>query len=166
MADAFSVFNMPLPMTDPTTGDALTYSVYRLQGVNGGMPISIGGLVMALCLARASELEAGIIDLMDTMEQTTEQLERLTEIEKKLIADEGLTDADKTFLTGLGITVSGDTDALITDIESKMDSLNSFSQETMIDLQSQTNKRDQAYDMVANILKSFNTVLVGMANNL
>ena len=58
------------------------------------------------------------------------------------------------------------TDQLITDIESKMDSLNSFSQQKMIELQSETNKRDQAYDMITNILKSLNTVQVGIANNM
>ena len=55
---------------------------------------------------------------------------------------------------------------LITAIESKMDSLNSFSQQKMIELQSETNKRDQAYDMISNILKSLNTVQVGIVNNI
>ena len=58
------------------------------------------------------------------------------------------------------------TDELITQIESKMDSLNSFSQQKMIELQSETNKRDQAYDMITNILKSLNTVQVGISNNI
>ena len=58
------------------------------------------------------------------------------------------------------------TDDLITEIESKMDSLNSFSQQKMIELQSETNKRDQAYDMITNILKSMNTVQVGIVNNM
>ncbi|MBR4221409.1 MAG: hypothetical protein IKR81_09650 [Victivallales bacterium] len=58
------------------------------------------------------------------------------------------------------------TDQLIKDIESKMDSLNSFSQQKMIELQSETNKRDQAYDMITNILKSLNTVQVGIVNNM
>ena len=58
------------------------------------------------------------------------------------------------------------TDQLITDIESKMDSMNSFSQQKMIELQSETNKRDQAYDMITNILKSLNTVQTGISNNI
>jgi len=57
-------------------------------------------------------------------------------------------------------------DELITEIESKMDSLNTFSQQKMIELQSETNKRDQAYDMITNILKSLNTVQVGISNNI
>ncbi|MBR4518290.1 MAG: hypothetical protein IKO65_04735 [Victivallales bacterium] len=57
-------------------------------------------------------------------------------------------------------------DELITAIESKMDSLNSFSQQKMIELQSETNKRDQSYDLITNILKSLNTVQVGISNNI
>ena len=47
-----------------------------------------------------------------------------------------------------------------------MDSLNTISQDTLINLQSLTAKRDQTYDLVSNALKSFNTVLVGNANNI
>ena len=35
----------------------------------------------------------------------------------------------------------------------------------MIELQSQTSKRDQSYDMISNVLKSLNTVQVGIVNN-
>ena len=41
-----------------------------------------------------------------------------------------------------------------------------MSQEQMILLQSETNKRDQAYNMISNILKSLYTVLTGVANNI
>ena len=54
---------------------------------------------------------------------------------------------------------------LITLIESKMDEKNSFSQQKMIELQSLTNKRDQSYDMISNILKSLNTTMTGIVNN-
>ena len=72
-----------------------------------------------------------------------------------------------------GVVVNGDADTssltyddFIAAVESAMDSCNSFSQQKMIELQSQTSKRDQAYDMISNILKSVNTVLVGTANNM
>ena len=72
---------------------------------------------------------------------------------------------------GLGLTDVPDaadsaSEQLITDIEAKMDSLNSFSQQTMIDLQSLTAKRDQSYDMISNILKSLNTTLLANVNNM
>jgi hypothetical protein len=53
----------------------------------------------------------------------------------------------------------------ITQIEAKMDEKNSFSQQKMIELQSLTNKRDQSYDMISNILKSLNTTMTGIVNN-
>ena len=55
---------------------------------------------------------------------------------------------------------------VISVLEDKMDSLNTISQDTLIQLQSLTAKRDQTYDLVSNALKSFNTVLVGNANNI
>ena len=74
-------------------------------------------------------------------------------------------------LESMDISVSGNTansssEQLITDIEAKMDSLNSFSQQTMIDLQSLTSKRDQSYDMISNIIKSLYTTLTTNSNNL
>ena len=47
-----------------------------------------------------------------------------------------------------------------------MDARNSINQRTMIELQSATNKRDQSYDMISNILKSLNTVLTGTVGNM
>ena len=57
-------------------------------------------------------------------------------------------------------------DDFITKLEAKMDEKNTFSQQTMIELQSLTAKRDQSYDMISNVLKSINTLLVGNANNM
>ena len=63
-------------------------------------------------------------------------------------------------------TANKNSTEFISSLESKMDENNTFSQKTMIELQSQTNKRDQTYDMISNSLKSINTVLVGTANNM
>jgi hypothetical protein len=63
-------------------------------------------------------------------------------------------------------TANADSDSLITAIEAKMDEKNTFSQQTMIELQSLTAKRDQSYDMISNILKSLSTVLTGTVNNM
>ena len=51
-------------------------------------------------------------------------------------------------------------------IERAMDERNSINQQTMIELQSATSKRDQAYDMISNILKSLGNVLTGTVNNM
>ena len=218
MAIAVDTFDLSLRSTE--TGQRLTANVYYVDGVTdaSGLPraLSIGELVMALCLDRAAKLEAGIIALMEQMNNTTAKLEALTEIEQNIV-DWAAEQSTKTYvyldgrssrvlkngpyagttyldflLSGLDDNPDDDVDDtidlggneavwvnvpaddptaikfedFITTIESKMDSLNSFSQQTMIELQSQTSKRDQAYDMISNVLKSINTVLVGNANNM
>jgi hypothetical protein len=149
--------------------------------------LSIGQLVMALCLQRATELEAEIIKIVEDLNKTSEDLERLTEIESAIVnATDSSVNLKTTklkgtdisyydFLTnseyGMGIknvpeTANSSSEQLLTDIEAKMDSHNSFSQQTMIDLQSQTAKRDQSYDMISNILKSLHTTLMTNVNNM
>ena len=170
---------------------SLTANYYTVEGVTNpdGSPraLSIGQLVMALCLQRATELEAEIIKIVEDLNKTSEDLERLTEIETAIVnaTDSSvnlkttkltgtdisyydfLTKSDyKIGLTGVPETADSSSSQLITDIEAKMDSHNSFSQQTMIDLQSQTAKRDQSYDMISNILKSLNTTLMTNVNNM
>lgn len=170
---------------------SLTANYYTIEGVtnpDGSLrALSIGQLVMALCLARATELEAKIIEIVEDLNKTSEDLERLTEIESDIVNEtdssvnlktkkfEGTDISYYDFLTnsGYGIELEGvpetansSSEQLITDIEAKMDSLNSFSQQTMIDLQALTAKRDQSYDMISNILKSLHTTLMTNVNNM
>ena len=218
MAIQVDTFDLSLRSTE--TGEFLTANVYYVEGVTdaAGLPraLSIGELVMALCLDRAAKLEASIIRLMDEMNEVTVKLEAMTEIEQNIVdwaseqatktyvyldersgrtlkngpyaevsyltflrtcLDENVDDGDdgNLYLDGneaVWVNVpQGDPTAIkfddfITAMESKMDQMNSFSQQKMIELQSQTSKRDQAYDMISNVLKSINTVLVGNANNM
>ena len=187
--------------TGMDTGEYLTANVYTVEGVTNAdgslRSLSIGGLVMALCLKRAHDLEMGyddpvsgqhvdgIVEIMNSLEATTEVLECLTEIEAKVLDGDvdlktkklwyqGVEKTYYEFLTTYteveDIPETGTVNAKSTDflaaLEAEMDSKNSFSQQTMIQLQSQTTKRDQAYDMVSNVLKSVNNTLVGNANNL
>lgn len=238
-----------------------TANVYTIEGVNGGRPVSIMGVVMALCLNRAISMESRIIETMREMESNSDKLERLTRIEEELMVyylttqstfiqfpNRVFSTEEKDVLRQLGFPIQtfnrisiidffaqmeeiGDSfldgseqknkydqlmsslrnefsdgtetglrpvtlhypdcdflkdlginmyyvdksqngpfyvkwNAEIKEIEQMMDSLNSFSQQTMIDLQSLTNKRDQSYDMASNIIKSLNTTLMAIANNL
>ena len=186
---AIGVDQIVLSMTSPDTGDYLTANVYTVDGVyepDGVTPrlLSIGQLVMALCLKRAASLETEIIKMMNKIESVSEQLELMTKIETDVLAGDvnmssktvnykGTTYTYYAFLTEvmevdnvpMG-TANKNSTEFITALESKMDENNTFSQKTMIELQSQTNKRDQAYDMISNSLKSINTVLVGTVNNM
>ena len=72
---SISVDQIDLSLADPSSGELLTANVYYVQGVNhpDGTPrqLSIGQVVMAICLARANELEEKIIGLMEKLNQTT-----------------------------------------------------------------------------------------------
>ncbi len=197
---AIGVDQIYLSMKNPDTGEYLMADVYTVEGVKNadGSPrlLSIGQLVMALCLKRAHDLEMGyndsitgqhvdgVLEIMNSLETNTEILECLTKIETdtldgdvnlktKKLTFQGEKMTYYEFLTGYTTienvpegTVNSKSSEFISALESEMDSKNSFSQQTMIQLQSQTTKRDQAYDMISNTLKSLNNVLVGNANNM
>ena len=186
---AIGVDQIYLSMRNSDTSDYLTGNVYTVDGVyeaDGVTPrlLSIGQLVMAICLQRAADLEDSIIDKMSAMELATSQLELMTEIESNILASDVNMSTKKVTYNGRQYTyyafltevmeienvprgtANADSTDLLTAIEAKMDSKNTFSQQTMIELQSLTAKRDQSYDMISNVLKSLNTVLVGNANNM
>ena len=205
---AIGIDTFDLSMVNPETGRYLTANFYTVEGVENAdgslRQLSIGQLVMAICLNRASKLETDIIALMEEMNTTSAQLKALTEIETEVLKwpdelKEAGTSARslnnynvssdnaaypggtyKTALVDMGVIangisyvrVSGNPDSddimyddFITALESKMDEKNTFSQQKMIELQSLTNKRDQSYDMISNVLKSLNTTMTGIVNN-
>ena len=197
---AIGTVEFDLSMVSPESGEFLTARAYTVEGVENAdgslRQLSIGQLVMAICLNRASKLEADIIALMEEMSTTSAQLADMTKIEQAVIDDfaanqnghaydlNNVTVTSSTsavqLLRDLEVINSSQTyvrndkilsvadimyDDFITQIESKMDEKNSFSQQKMIELQSLTNKRDQSYDMISNILKSLNTTMTGIVNN-
>jgi len=194
---AIETVEFNLSMTDPDTGEYLTANTYSLtvKDADGATEtlltnLSIGQLVMALCLERAVAKEKEIIDIMTSLNLTSSQLEALTTIETDAVA---ATDSSKLKLKEKTLTYDGDSytyyafldevikldsvpetvgpsdeeyNTLITALEQAMDQRNSINQQTMIELQSSTSKRDQAYDMISNILKSLGNVLTGTVNNM
>lgn len=213
---AIGVDQIYLSMTDPDTGEYLTANVYTVDGVYEAdgvtlRRLSVGQLVMALCLKRATDLEAGYFytdpdtgdeayekgivgryspttgryhrGYMDDVEDASEQLRCMNEIENAVLSSN--VDLNAKYVTYNGFEYSyadflsnvvgldevpssanKDSESFLEAIEAAMDEKNSFSQETMIKLQSQTTKRDQAYDMISNILKSFNTIMTATVNNV
>ena len=201
---AIGVDQIYLSMTSHDTGEYLTANVYTVDGVYEAdgvtlRRLSIAEVVMALCLKRATDLESGykytdpdtgevkkipgVIQKMADVEDTSEQLECLTEIENAVVSGEvNMTEAKVKYngveytyydflVNVMGVdnvptTANEKSEALISSMEAKMDELNTFSQETMIELQSLTEKRDQAYDMISNVLKSLHTVMTATVNNI
>ena len=203
MFDKFGTEMMPLTMRNPETGRVLTATVYTLDGVDG--VLSMGQLVLAVCLSRAADIETDLVKLMTDIEQTSAKLNALTKIQAELVTwydehaasdtfscqldDESWTYKDdktgKTYssanwrdflVAACGMTddeltktpplTRAEVETLINSISDAMDAGNSISQDQLLKMQSDTTKRDQAHDMVTNILKSFNTELIGNANNM
>jgi len=210
--EPFEVSTINLSMVSPETGNLMTANVYHVDGI--ARDLSIGQLVMALCLARATELEATIIGQMEEMSRVTVNLQTLTDIQTQItismnqgkslwseIADTNLPDNASIdiiwykdvsagtkledcgtathysqvykFLTtetkngGPGVEIKNEMklSEVVTNISTAMDSLNTTNQQQMIELQSLTNKRDQSYELITNMLKSIGTVLTGTASN-
>lgn len=202
--EPFETVKLDLSMRDVETGKVVQANMYRVDGID--RDLSIGQLVMAICLNRATDMESRIVSIMQDMTNTSAVLDILSSLEEKMLEsiEKGL--YLKTKFTD--IDMSGDLIPLKDDgtpyenwdewlsakfeidvgsserqsdgsmaqspahlqdaskkMESKMDELNSFSQEKMIELQSYTNKRDQAYDMVSNITKTLSNVMIGIVNN-
>lgn len=204
----FTVEHINLSMEDVDFGTPLQANVYHVDGIyneKGGLrDLSIGQLVMAICLSRASDLEKAIINQMTKMSRISNNLEVLTQIQEALVNSGSMTfpadfklycvyydddgnpapifdntsgdpitgDATSNaqfaeFCSKAGITIENKSyDDLISEFTTKMNSLNSVSQTDMIQLQSLTSKRDQSYDLISNVLKSLQNVLLANANNL
>lgn len=81
---AFEVETLDLSLRNPTTGAPLTANVYRVEGID--RPLSMGGLLMAICLRSATELERQIIEKMEANAATTVSLERMTVLQSALVA--------------------------------------------------------------------------------
>lgn len=196
MASSIEAAGFDLSMADIDTGmrlQAKTYSIL-VENTDGVMEtklsgLSIGQLVMAVCLERAVAKESEIVGIMNTLNNTSTELESFTEIETAIVGADGksgqsvnlstktltnqpdtsyqdfLADKFGVDVTAIPATANSDSAELITQIETAMDQRNSINQQTMIELQSATSKRDQAYDMISNILKSLHTVMTGIVNN-
>jgi len=188
----FETESVRLSLRNAETGRPLTASVYRVTFDDGSSRVmSMSELVMALCLARATEKEDAVIALMQTMALTTERIEVLTSVEQAILDVNATTvnlsgiagswtvtnpetGVENTYVTAeaalqaLGFAVSGSvaTTTIVDQIEAELDQCNTMSQSQMISLQSETNKRDQSYEMISNIIKSLYTVMTGIVNNV
>ena len=198
--ETFETGKTALTMRDSETGRILTANVYYVEGIDA--PLSMGQLVMAICLSRANEVETELIKEMNTIDEASEKIAGLTAIQKALIEwyDDNAASSQFTYglTAGWSFTYQGkdydnvtwrrflievcemdeeellnkdgithdEVEDLINIVGDKLDSYNSISQATLIKVQSLTSKRDQSYDLVTNVLKSFNTQLMGLANNI
>ena len=87
-----NIYNAVTQSYEDTTLTGYLYTVEGLTDVTGTelCRLSIAELVMVVCLARAAEKEATVIDIMGELEGTTDTLEGLTDVENRLLAGEAL----------------------------------------------------------------------------
>ena len=197
MVGAFSSELVPLTVRNPATGRLLTAHVYTIEGLEG--EFSMGQLVMAICLSRAADVEAELVEIMKDVDSTSAKLDTLTQIQEELVQwfdTHGANDTFTGFDDDIAFTYDGKTipgsewrdflwnvcempvdevpegnltkaevESLIDNVSDRMDSYNSVSQDQLIRMESWTTKRDQAYDMVTNILKTINSQLLANAAN-
>ena len=85
----FNTVQIDLSMKNPETGALLTSNVYTLEGVTNAdgslRQMSVGQLVMAVCLSRATELESLILAEMEEMAETTDRLDRYSRVEAEAL---------------------------------------------------------------------------------
>lgn len=87
--EEFTVDKLDLSMLSPEDGTRLQANVYHVEGIYDidGSPrdLSIGQLVMAICLDRATELERKIVNKIGSNANVTGDLEALTAIQARLV---------------------------------------------------------------------------------
>lgn len=101
--EAFTTEAINLSMCDIDSGRPLQANIYHVPGirnVDGSLrDLSIGQLVMAICLSRASELEAEIIGKMAEIASVTVKLESMTTIQEKFVTEQSVSwSGDVSFL--------------------------------------------------------------------
>jgi len=164
---------------------ANVYTIPELKNEDGSLrELSIGQLVMAICMNRAAQLEDDIVTQMESLALTTEAIEALAKAENAIaskntsdtasdvsvsIAYKGTTYTSAfNVMKAVGVEITsgmtyGD---LQSACESRLDALNTISQDKLIEIQSLTSKRDDTYTLVSNVSKTLNTVQTGIVNNM
>lgn len=182
-----------------TEAERLTADTLPLYSFGSATDLSMSQYVAAICITRASELEAESVSLMETLSANTETLEILADIEAEMM--ETVYVEGTYYVKDFAVTVNGKTyqswveylkqeldfqftsqgylclpppsyydkgiipdqyyvylledeyQNLISLLESGMDSLNSLSQDVMLDLQALLDKRDQSYALLTGVLR-------------
>ena len=83
MIGPFSVGTIDLSSYDDVTGLKNTANVYHVEGI--ARPLSLAQLVMAVCLERAATKESKVVELMNTLANTTKTIEELSWLENILV---------------------------------------------------------------------------------
>ena len=154
----------------PSGADAI--SLYANGDASG---LTLGQLVISVCLRSAAAYEAESVVKMNTMTSGSVKLETASQWMAKIANGTADWTAAKSFLTGtLGIDAATLPDgidsydkrmAAVTALKEKVDALAQQQQRDMIDLQTLVNRRDVAYSTSSNVVRSLGTSMEADAAN-
>ena len=143
--------------------DAQAINLYS-NGLEGGSGLTLGQLVISVCLHSAAAYEGQSVVKMNTMTAGSVKLDTASKWMEQIAAGTADWTAAKAYLTGtLGIpasTLPSDINtydrriAAITALKEKVDALAQQQQRDMIDLQTLVNRRDVAYSTSSNVVRS------------
>ena len=144
-------------------------------GQEGGSNLTLGQLVMSVCIRSAAAYEAESVVKMNTMTAGSVKLDEASKWMEKIAAGTADWTAAKAYLTGtLGIAASalpGNIDtyarrmAAVTALKEKVDALAQQQQRDMVDLQTLVNRRDVAFSTSSNIVRALGTSTMDNAQN-
>ena len=146
----------------PSGADAI--SLYTNGAASG---LTLGQLVISVCLKSAAAYEAQSVVKMNTMTSGSVKLDEASKWMAKIADGSADWTAAKAYLTGtLGIGASALPDAIntydkrmaaVAALKEKVDALAQQQQRDMIDLQTLVNRRDVAYSTSSNVVRSLGT---------
>ncbi|MFN4283324.1 MAG: DM9 repeat-containing protein [Alphaproteobacteria bacterium] len=136
-------------------GSAPTARGSSIGGIGGVTPIDIQGLdlesaMMAIQSQRAELLESQLKSQIDAIQQRNQDVAKFNEQVKQLNAERAKL---PTNLAGADLERAQKLDLQIAQLKGQIDSLNSSQQMDMLRMQSLTNKRNEAFDLMTNFIK-------------
>ena len=146
----------------PSGADAI--SLYTNGTAEG---LTLGQLVISVCLKSAAAYEAQSVVKMNTLTAGAVKLDDASKLMEQIANGSANWNDAKAYLTGtLGIDVSTLPDGISTydkrmaavkAVKEKVDALTQQQQRDMIDLQTLVNRRDVAYSTSSNVVRSLGT---------
>ena len=153
-------------------GGAEAISLYASGAASG---LTLGQLVISVCLRSAAAYEAESVVKMNAMTSGSAKLEEGAGWMEKIAAGTADWAAAKAYLTGtLGVEASALPDgidtyakrmAAVAAAKDKIDALAQQQQRDMIDLQTLVNRRDVAYSTSSNVVRSLGASQIADAAN-
>jgi hypothetical protein len=148
----------------------------RLFNHNGAEGMTLGQMVISVCIARAAVIETTSVARMNKMTSTNAILDKLANYAQQVVDGTATWSMVKNFLVqtcGVSSDLLPDEVSTVPNrlkafsvLRQQMDNYNNVSQRDMVDLQSLVNRRDVAFSTSTNTVRSILKTGTGTASNL